>query len=75
MHRQQLDRGDPEAGEVPERRRVGEAGVGAAELGRHVGVGSRQALDVDLIDDRVGVREVQRLVVAPVEGGVDDNRP
>ena len=55
VHREQLDRGDAEVDEVGDGRLVAEPGVGAAQLRRDVRVRRREALDVDLVDDRVGV--------------------
>ena len=58
VHRHQLDRGDAERLEVLDDHRVRDAGVGAAQLLRDVGVRLGQALDVRLVDDRVGVLAV-----------------
>ena len=74
MHRHQLDRGDAELREVLDDRRVGDAGVGAADLLGDVRVGHRQALDVRLVDHRLVVLVRRRAVVAPVEERVDDHR-
>ena len=64
----------PSVGEVVDDRRVRDAGVGAADLLGHLGVGHRHALDVRLVDDRLVVLVARRAVVAPVEVGVDDHR-
>ena len=48
---QQLDRGDPQALEVLDRHRVGQARVGAAQLLGHAGQLVGQALDMGLVDD------------------------
>ena len=53
--------------------RVCDGGVGAADLFGDVGVRLRQALDVRLVDDRVGVLVAGRAVDAPVEVRVDDD--
>ena len=50
----------------------GEAGVGAAQLLRHVRVALGEALDVQLVDERLVPGGTQAPVVAPGEGGVDD---
>ncbi len=73
VHRQQLDRRDPEPLQVLDERRVGEPGVGAAQLGRHVGMLAGGPLDVDLVDDGVLPRRAQLAVAVPVEEGVDDH--
>ena len=46
----QLDGGDAEAGQVVDGRRVGEAGVGAAQRLGDVGVAGGEPLDVHLVD-------------------------
>ncbi len=74
VHRHQLDRGDSEALQVVDDGRMGEAGVGPTERGRHVGVLHGQAADVRLVDDRVVQRDVGWAVVAPVEEPVADDR-
>ena len=56
MHRQQFDGGHAEVEEVGDGRFVTEAGVSPAQLGRHLGVAHGEALDVHLVDNRVGVR-------------------
>ena len=48
---EELDRRDAERGEVLDDGGVREAGVGAAELGREIGVELGQAADVGLVDD------------------------
>ena len=53
VHRQQLDRGDAEVAQVPGRRLVREARVGAPDLRRDVRVARGEPLDVHLVDDRV----------------------
>ena len=74
VDRQQLDRGDAERGQVLDGGRVGQPGVGAAQLRRDVGVQVGEALDVQLVDDRVGPRHPRRQVAAPGERVVDDDR-
>ena len=51
----------------------GQAGVGSAEVLTDVRVAHREALDVGLVDDRVGERDPRRPVALPVEGVVDDD--
>ena len=63
----QLDRGDTEIDQMLDRGRVGQARVGAPELVGHVRMQLREALDVGLVDDRVGERRQGMGVVAPVE--------
>ena len=70
LHRQQLHGGHAQALEVLDGGRRGHALVGAAQLGRHVRVGAGEALDVHLVDDTVGHRDVQRPVAFPVETAV-----
>ena len=45
----------PRSDQVGDGRLVAQAGVGAAQLGRHPGVAHGEALDVHLVDDRVRV--------------------
>ena len=59
VHGHQLDGGDAELGEVVDHHRVGEAGVGAADGLRDVGVLDRHALDVGLVDERLVVRDAE----------------
>ena len=54
-------------------RRVRHAGVGAAQLLRDFWVAHRHALDVGLVDDRLGVVVARAAVALPVEEGVDNN--
>ena len=78
VHRQQLDRGDPEVAQVPGHGLVAEPGVGAAQLGRHVRVALGEALRVQLVDHGVGVGMARLGVARPVVGpfgDVDDQRP
>jgi len=67
VNRLQLHGGDAEPREVVDGRRSGEARVGAPELRRHGGVALREALDVSLVDDRVGVGDCRRGVGGPIE--------
>ena len=54
LHRHQLDRGDAELHEVIDYPRVRETAEAAAHLRRDVAMKRRHALDVRLVDDRVG---------------------
>src|SRR3546814_11222402 len=56
VDRQQLDGGHPEPGQMADRRRVRETGVGAAQLGRDVRVEPGEAAHMELVDDGVGPR-------------------
>ena len=47
--------------------RMAQAGIGAAQRVRHVRMQFREALDVELVDDRVRQRDARRPVAAPVE--------
>ncbi len=74
MDRHQLDRRDAKALEVLDDRGMGDRGVGAAAALRDVGMRLGEALDVGLVDDRVGVFVLRRAVGAPVEERIDDDR-
>jgi hypothetical protein len=60
--------------QVGDDRRVRDAGVRAADLGRQVGMGHRQTAHVRLVDDGLVVRRVRVAVVLPVEERVDHDR-
>ena len=75
VDRHQLDGGDPERCEVVDHGRMGHAGVGAPQLGGHVGVGVAEALDVGLVDHRLVPRGAGMVIVAPVEVGVGHDAP
>ena len=72
VHRHQLDRGDAEPPQVVDHRRGGEAGIGAAQPRRHVGMAHGEAVHVQLVDHRLVPGHARRPVVAPGEGRVDD---
>ena len=74
VHRHQLDGGDAELLQVLDHHRVGERGVGAADLLGDVRVGHGEALDVRLVDDRLVVGRARVAVVLPVEERVDHDR-
>ena len=67
MHRHQFDGADAEPGQVIERSRVGESGIGAAQRRRNTGHAGREPLDVQLVDFGLVQRPVRMPVVAPVE--------
>ncbi len=73
VHRHQLDGGDAEAGEMVDDRRVGDAGVGAAQFRRHVRVAHGESAHVGLVDDRLVHRVLRSAVVAPVEERIADH--
>ena len=73
VHREQLHRRDAERGQVLDGRVGGEAGVGAAQILAHAGMPLREALDVQLVDDGLVPRGLERPVALPVEAGVDDD--
>ncbi|CAM5226377.1 hypothetical protein STENM327S_03350 [Streptomyces tendae] len=66
VHRQQLHRRHAQPCQVLDRRRVREARVGAAQLGRDAGVELGEAAHVQLVDDRVRPRRLGPAVVRPV---------
>jgi len=70
VHRHQFHGGDTEVREVLDDGGVGHPGVGAARLLGYVRVQHAHALDVGLVDDRVVVLVLRRVVVPPVEVGV-----
>jgi hypothetical protein len=74
-HRHELDRGDAEALQIADHGRVGQPRIGAPKLGRYLRVGPGQAADMDLVDDRVGVRDLRVPVLLPVEGRIFDYSP
>ena len=74
VHRQQLDGRDAQVGQVLDRRLGGEPGVAAAQVFGHVRVQLREALDVQLVDQRLVPGRARRPVVAPGEGRVDHRR-
>jgi len=68
VHRQQLDGGHPQPLEVVDHRRAAQCRVGAAQRGRHVGVGHGEAAHVHLTDHHVLPRDHGAAVVTPGEG-------
>jgi hypothetical protein len=73
MDRHELDRGDAELLQMLDDRRRGQAGVGAAQFLRDVGVELRQAFHVRFVDDRVVPLVRRPLFAAPVERFVRDD--
>ncbi len=71
VHGQELHRGHAEPAQVVEHRRRGEAGVRAAELGRHVGMARGEALDVRLVDHGPVPGCPRRAIALPVERRID----
>ncbi|MCY1232073.1 hypothetical protein D9M72_445450 [compost metagenome] len=67
MDRQQLDRGDAQAGEMLNHCRVRHAGVGAPEVLGDVRMEHALAADVGFVNDGVAPRDVRIAVAAPVE--------
>ncbi len=67
----QLERRDAERGQVVDHHRVRHAGVRAAHLLGDLGVQLGHALDVRLVDHRLGVGQARRAVVGPVEERAD----
>ena len=74
VDRHQLDGGDAQLLQVFDHRRVGQAGVGAADVRGHVHVEVGHAAHMSLVNDRIMVGDVRVPVGAPVEVGVDHHR-
>ena len=70
----ELDRADAEALQVADHGRMGQPSIGAPQLRRYLRMSQRQAANMDLIDDRVGVRDSRVPIVPPVEGLIYDDR-
>ena len=71
MNRHELNRGHPQFFEIFYDLRVGHAGVGAAQILRHLRVGHGHALHVGFINDRFVVGDVRGFVGTPVKERVD----
>ncbi len=67
VHRHQLHRGDAQLQQVVDGRRVRQAGVGAAQVGRNAGVLRGEALDVQLVDDGLAPDDLGADLAVPVE--------
>ncbi len=74
VHRHQFDGRDAQLLEMVDHHRVHQAHVGAADVGRDLGVAHRHRPHVRLVDHGLVVRDPQRAVVGPVEERVDDHR-
>ena len=72
LDRQELDRRHPELREVLDHLRRAERLEGAGDRFAEVGMAPGHALDVGLVDHRLGPGLPRRAVVAPGVGGVDD---
>ena len=70
VHRHELDRGDTQALQIVDHDRVGQPCIGAPQLRRHLRMGPGQAAYMDLVDDRVRVRDLRGPVPLPVEGRI-----
>ena len=75
MHGHQLDGGDAEVEQVLDGGLRSQAGVGAAQLFGHAGHSLGEALDVQLVDQRLVPGRVRRPIVAPGEGRYRRRRP
>ena len=71
MHRHEFDRGDIELLKMLNHRRMGQSGVGAAQVLRYRRMGLGHALDVGLVDDRLVVGGARCMVGPPLEERVD----
>ena len=67
MHGQQFDRRDAELPEVVGHRRMGHAGVGAADRLGDIGMTLGEALDVRLVDDGLVQGNAEAAVALPIE--------
>ena len=75
VHGQQLDGGDAEVTQVRDGGFVAQAGVGPAQRRGNVRMAHGEALDVDLVQDRVRVAVPGPLIVLPAERRVHDQAP
>jgi hypothetical protein len=75
MDREQLDRRDPQPGEVSERRRSGEPRIRAPKLRRDIWVPTGEALDMEFVDNRAVPRDAWGLISLPLEARVDHDTP
>jgi hypothetical protein len=67
VHGQQLDGGDAQVKQVPDGGLVAQAGVGPAQRRGNVRVAHGEALDADLVQDRVRVAVPGAFVILPAE--------
>jgi hypothetical protein len=70
VDREQLDRGYAEVDQMREGAVVAQTGVGPLQRLGHRGMGRGEALDMDLVDHRVGVAVARPGTIGPVEGRV-----
>lgn len=75
VDRQKLHCRHTQAGKVLYGDRMGQAGIGASQLGWYARVADSEAFDVDFVDDGLVPGRPGMAVVAPVEVRVDDYRP
>ena len=75
VHGQQFDGGDAQVLQMRDCGVVAQAGVGPAQLGRDVWMAHGEALDVDLVHDRVCVPVPRAVAVLPAERRVGDQAP
>ena len=75
VHRQQFDGGDAQAEQVRDGGFVAQAGVGPAQRRGNAGMAHGEALDMDLVDDRVRVAVPGAVVILPAECRVHDQAP
>ena len=73
VHRQQLHRGDPKLAQVSDRRFGGHRSVGPTQVRAGLRQALGEALDVGLIDHRLGPSPARMAVVLPVEALIDDH--
>ena len=71
----ELHRGDAQADQVVDHGGAGQAGVGAPQPGRDIGMEGGEALHVQLVDHRLVPRGAGVGVVPPREEGVGHHRP
>ena len=75
MDRHQLQCGDMQRAQVVDDRIGGHPQIGPLQALRDLGMANRHAPHVGLVDHRAVPGNARRLVVAPGEGGVDDDTP
>ena len=73
MDRKEFDRGDAEVRQVVRHRRMGQAGVRAADLLGNIGMSLGEALHMGLVDHRLFERDTEALVAFPIEGAFGDD--
>ena len=73
MDGEKLDRGHAELLEIGDARLMREPRVGAAQILGNGRIANAESLDVNLVNHRVGQRDIQLGIAAPVEFSVDDD--